>query len=193
MNLKSKIIKAITAYLEQTNHYKIASNKQAILEKHQPCTRLLIELFQARFDPKNLGKQEDFIETINKYIISVKDEHESSVLKNCTEIILAITRTNAYLENKTYISFKINSSKLSYLLPPIPYAEIFVFNEFFEGIHLRAGKVARGGLRWSDRYEDYRVEALGLMKAQHTKNCIIVPVGSKGAFIVKNLDTLNSS
>jgi glutamate dehydrogenase len=108
-------------------------------------------------------------------------------------ILEAITRTNCYKLNsdnthKTYLSFKINSSKVPDLPLPVPYAEIFVYSNDFEAIHLRGGKVARGGLRWSDRKEDYRTEALGLMKAQMTKNSVIVPVGSKGAFYIK-LDT----
>jgi glutamate dehydrogenase len=105
-------------------------------------------------------------------------------------ILEAITRTNCYKNkpdgtHKTYLSFKFDSKKVPGLPLPIPYAEIFVYSNDFEAIHLRGGKVARGGLRWSDRKEDYRTEALGLMKAQMTKNSVIVPVGSKGAFYIK--------
>ncbi|KJV54281.1 bacterial NAD-glutamate dehydrogenase family protein [Orientia tsutsugamushi str. Gilliam] len=105
-------------------------------------------------------------------------------------LVKAISRTNYYHltkngNHKNYLSFKIKSQLIPDLPLPVPYAEIFVFSNEFEGIHLRGGKVARGGIRWSDRGEDYRTEVLGLMKAQMTKNTIIVPVGSKGGFFVK--------
>ena len=105
------------------------------------------------------------------------------------QIIKAITRTNFYQTRddaiKPYISFKFDSHKVPDLPLPRPYAEIFIYSNEFEGIHLRGGKVARGGIRWSDRGEDYRLEVLGLMKAQMAKNAVIVPVGSKGCFFVK--------
>ena len=113
---------------------------------------------------------------------------EDKVLQSMRGIVEAIVRTNFYQnigsDIKNYLSFKFDSSKVPDLPLPVPYAEIFVYSNDFEGIHLRGGKVARGGLRWSDRGEDYRTEVLGLMKAQMTKNAVIVPVGSKGSFYI---------
>ena len=102
----------------------------------------------------------------------------------------ATLRTNFFQpgENapfKSYLSFKFQSAKVPELPLPHPYAEIFVYSLRVEGIHLRGGKVARGGLRWSDRRDDFRTEVLGLVKAQQVKNAVIVPVGSKGGFVVK--------
>ncbi len=101
-------------------------------------------------------------------------------------------RTNFYQTTEDgqlheYMSFKLDSSRMPYLPKPLPFREIWVFSSAVEGIHLRGGKVARGGLRWSDRKEDFRTEVLGLMKAQNVKNTIIVPVGAKGGFVVKHL------
>ena len=105
--------------------------------------------------------------------------------------ILATLRTNAWQTSSTgaakpYLSFKFNPRELPGVPEPKPWFEIWVYSPRFEGIHLRNGKVARGGLRWSDRREDFRTEILGLVKAQHVKNTVIVPVGSKGGFVLKN-------
>src|SRR5438477_4271116 len=107
-------------------------------------------------------------------------------------MILATTRTNFWLRDasgrrKSFVSFKFDPSKVPGLPEPKPMFEIFVYSPRFEGVHLRGGKVARGGLRWSDRREDFRTEVLGLAKAQMVKNTVIVPVGSKGGFFCKRL------
>ena len=117
---------------------------------------------------------------------------EDRILFSFYEVIKGTLRTNFYQKNADgelleYMSFKLNSSRMPHLPKPIPYREIWVFSADVEGIHLRGGKVARGGLRWSDRKEDFRTEVLGLMKAQNVKNTIIVPVGAKGGFVVKHL------
>src|SRR5262249_50446731 len=112
------------------------------------------------------------------------------ILRRFLDVINATLRTNYFQQtsgggHKNYLSFKLDSAKVPELPLPRPYAEIFVYSARVEGIHLRGGKVARGGLRWSDRREDYRTEILGLMKAQMVKNAVIVPVGSKGGFVLK--------
>ncbi len=119
--------------------------------------------------------------------MKVASSSEDKVLRSMISLVHAIVRTNCYQvsDDRGYLSFKFNSSKVPGLPLPVPYAEIFVYANDFEGVHLRSGKVARGGLRWSDRGEDYRTEVLGLMKAQTTKNTIIVPMGSKGGFFLK--------
>jgi glutamate dehydrogenase len=117
---------------------------------------------------------------------------EDLILFSFYEAIKGTLRTNFYQQAEDgalleYMSFKLDSSKMPHLPKPIPYREIWVFSSHTEGIHLRGGTVARGGLRWSDRKEDFRTEVLGLMKAQNVKNTIIVPVGAKGGFVVKHL------
>ena len=104
-------------------------------------------------------------------------------------VIGSTLRTNYYQtgeggEPKDYVSFKLDSQSVPDLPLPRPFREIWVYSPRFEGIHLRAGRIARGGLRWSDRREDFRTEVLGLMKAQNVKNTIIVPVGAKGGFVI---------
>ncbi len=129
---------------------------------------------------------------INALLNSVKSQDEDRIIRHVVDTIDAILRTNYYQTHedgqfRPAISIKVNSSALAFLPKPVPFREIFVYSPRVEAIHLRMGKVARGGLRWSDRYEDFRTEVLGLMKAQNVKNSIIVPVGSKGGFVVKNL------
>src|SRR5581483_5473025 len=111
-------------------------------------------------------------------------------LRRYVELMMATLRTNYYQTQadgmpKPVLSLKFDSGKIPELPKPAPFAEIFVYGMRVEGIHLRGGKVARGGLRWSDRPEDFRTEVLGLMKAQMVKNALIVPVGSKGGFVVR--------
>ena len=115
---------------------------------------------------------------------------EDRILRSFLAVIGAMLRTNYFRSDTAgkplhYLSFKLDPSKLALLPLPRPRFEIFVYSPRTEGIHLRGGKVARGGLRWSDRREDFRTEVLGLMKAQMVKNALIVPVGSKGGFVVK--------
>jgi glutamate dehydrogenase len=191
------ILRALTRYLQQTGFNYGKDYVQTVLVKHKTVSAKLVKVFEARFCPNtySLEKQAELGDEINRYFESVSNSSEDKILKYMLGIVLAIVRTNAYqhtydLSYKQYLSFKFDSSKVPGLPLPLPYAEIFVYSEEFEGVHLRAGKVSRGGLRWSDRGEDYRTEALGLMKAQTTKNSVIVPSGSKGAFFIKNLGQL---
>ena len=185
---KVKLIKAITRYMHQTGFAYGKGYVQQVLVKHNKYTEMLVDLFATKFDPKNSSKSEakSLAKKMDKYLDNVSSSTEDKVLKNMHLTIEAIMRTNFYQlgngELKSYLSFKFDSSKVPDLPLPLPYAEIFVYANDFEGIHLRGGKVARGGLRWSDRGEDYRTEVLGLMKSQMTKNTVIVPVGSKGTF-----------
>lgn len=132
------------------------------------------------------------IKIISAFLDSVSSQDEDNIIRAYSEVILAILRTNFYQTTdngsfKSYVSFKLESAKVPQMPKPVPYREIFAYSPRFEAIHLRMGEAARGGLRWSDRYEDFRTEVLGLMKAQNVKNSIIVPVGSKGGFIVKQI------
>jgi len=185
---KIKLLKALTRYLHQTGFTYGKGYVQLTLIKHNKFTELLDALFDAKFNPELSApvKATEIGSQIIRYLDDVDSSAEDKVLRQMLHLINAIVRTNFYqLENglpKSYISFKFNSKLVPDLPRPVPYAEIYVFSNDFEGIHLRGGKVARGGLRWSDRGEDYRTEVLGLMKAQMTKNAVIVPVGSKGGF-----------
>ena len=185
------LIRTLAYYMHQTNYgydYKYVSE---ILTKHFDYTKSLINLFKYKFDLQShdLVKANEISVWQREYLIKVTSSAEDKVLRTLLAIVQAALRTNYYQqvngEFKPYISIKFNSALVPDLPLPIPYAEIFVFSNDFEAIHLRGGKVARGGLRWSDRGEDYRVEVLGLMKAQMTKNSVIVPVGSKGGFFTR--------
>lgn len=188
---KIYLLKALTTYLHQTGISYGKAYAQLTLIKHHKFTELLVKLFSALFDPELYSKKlaKSISKDLENYLDVVSNSTEDKVLRNMYQIIKAITRTNFYQTRddaiKPYISFKFDSHKVPDLPLPRPYAEIFIYSNEFEGIHLRGGKVARGGIRWSDRGEDYRLEVLGLMKAQMAKNAVIVPVGSKGCFFVK--------
>ncbi|VAW33648.1 NAD-specific glutamate dehydrogenase, large form [hydrothermal vent metagenome] len=161
------------------------------LTEHQH--NALDEYFNStKFNRKRQEKK--VIKVVKALLDSVSSQDEDNIIRAYTEVILAILRTNFYQTNedgefKAYVSFKLESAKVPQMPKPIPFREIFAYSPRFEAIHLRMGEVARGGLRWSDRYEDFRTEVLGLMKAQNVKNSIIVPVGSKGGFVVKQIPT----
>lgn len=188
------ILRALCKYLLQidvpfSQTYMIDS-----LVANAAITRLLVNLFEERFDPaKNInGKQNtsSLLDEINAALDNIVSLDEDRILRGYRNLIQAILRTNAYRRDehgnlRDFISFKFDCSVVPDLPLPKPLVEIFVYSSRVEGIHLRGGPVARGGLRWSDRREDYRTEVLGLMKAQMVKNAVIVPVGSKGGFYVK--------
>ena len=158
------------------------------LVAHPRISQLLVELFEARFDP---APEEQGWEEVEAEILPLLDEvsslEEDRILRGFLEMILATVRTNAYKPGRESLSLKLWSPAVPGMPDPMPLFEIFVWAPHVEGIHLRGGKVARGGIRWSDRREDYRAEVLGLMKAQMTKNAPIVPTGAKGGFVLRNL------
>lgn len=187
-----KILKALTAYLNQTSFAYNRDYVKRVLVKHYEFSDNLIKLFESKFypDPTEYINVVSVNKQLQSYLNEVTDNVEDKILRSMLGIIEAITRTNCYQKDKNgeykhFLSFKIDSKKVPDLPLPHPHAEIFVYSILFEASHLRGGKVARGGLRWSDRTEDYRTEVLGLMKAQMPKNAVIVPVGSKGGFVVK--------
>ena len=158
-------------------------------------TRNLVALFKSYFDPRYASDgRTERVEGLARKIIEGLDEvdniNEDNVIRGYLEVIQATLRTNFFqtLEDgshKAYISVKLASEEISLAPKPRPAFEIFVYSPRVEGVHLRGGKVARGGLRWSDRLEDYRTEVLGLVKAQQVKNAVIVPTGAKGGFVAK--------
>src|SRR5262249_5158693 len=155
--------------------------------------RQLIELFKLRFGPAPRDDEEaeaGMIKEIKASLDRVQNLNEDRVLRQILSLIRAPTRTNFWRTDgegrrRSFLSFKFDPSKIPSLPEPRPMFEIFIYSPRFEGAHLRGGRVARGGLRWSDRPEDFRTEILGLVKAQMVKNTIIVPVGSKGGFVLK--------
>lgn len=188
------LLRSYSKYLYQAGLRYNQNHLSDILVKNNTLTTLLVELFEVKFNTDFIGDRNksmaDISEKIETGLSEVSDVIEDAVIRKFFNIIQSTLRTNFYQKtpqgnNKEYVSFKINSSEVLDLPLPLMYAEIFVYGTGFEGIHLRGGKVARGGLRWSDRHDDFRTEVLGLVKAQMTKNAVIVPVGSKGGFVVK--------
>jgi glutamate dehydrogenase len=162
---------------------------------HAPIARLLIELFEAQFDPAAPNAEREtravaIEKEIKAALEAVTNLDEDRILRSFLLLIRKSLRTNFYQRDteghpKPYLSIKLASQEIDLLPLPRPLVEIYVYSPRMEGCHLRGGKVARGGIRASDRKEDFRTEILGLMKAQMVKNSVIVPVGSKGGFIVK--------
>lgn len=156
----------------------------------------LVSLFEIKFNPISQGKREERFNALSAEILedlnNVSNLDEDKIIRQYVQAITATLRTNFYQvdaqgQPKSYVSIKLSSRSIPGMPKPYPMFEIFVYSPRFEGVHLRGGKVARGGLRWSDRPEDFRTEVLGLMKAQQVKNSVIVPSGAKGGFVPKHL------
>src|ERR1700682_3937017 len=188
------ILRSYAKYLRQIGFPLSQAFIEATLASHAYIARVLIDLFKIRFDPDGIAgagaKTADKVREIELALEQVENLSEDRVLRQYLAMILATTRTNFWRRDaaglrKSFVSFKFDPSKVPGLPEPKPMFEIFVYSPRFEGVHLRGGKVARGGLRWSDRPEDFRTEVLGLVKAQMVKNTVIVPVGSKGGFVLK--------
>ncbi len=146
----------------------------------------LIAFFEARFDPSLDGEEADTLRTdIAERLDAVRSLDQDLILRAMLGLVEATVRTNAFQPDRGYLSLKIRSAEVPDMPEPYPLFEIYVYAPDVEGIHLRGGLVARGGIRWSSRKEDYRTEVLGLMKAQRTKNAIIVPGGAKGGFVLR--------
>ncbi|MCF6355559.1 MAG: NAD-glutamate dehydrogenase [Candidatus Polarisedimenticolaceae bacterium] len=190
------VLRAICKYLLQTQAPFSQSYMSETLAQNPQITSLLASLFLARFDPdagRNRDKTVDKLtHRIENAFDAVANLDQDRILRRYLAVIQAMLRTNYFqLDNdgqpKPYLSFKLDPSRVPDLPLPRPMFEIFVYSPTVEGVHLRGGPVARGGLRWSDRREDFRTEILGLMKAQMVKNAVIVPVGAKGGFVPKRL------
>ena len=166
------------------------------LVAHAPVARELVRLFKTRFYLARKSSAAELEEKLEQAIISALEGvavlNEDRILRRYLDLIKATLRTNFYQNDssgqpKDYISIKLDPQRIPELPLPRPMYEVYVYSPRFEGVHLRGGKVARGGLRWSDREEDYRTEVLGLVKAQQVKNAVIVPVGAKGGFVPRRL------
>ncbi|GGC27879.1 glutamate dehydrogenase [Novosphingobium marinum] len=189
-------LRAIYRYLRQTGiTYGIATAVDA-LQNAPKVTRGLIGLFRSRHDPhfdgERLDAEAQASVAIREGLADVTAINDDRLLRQYRSIVEATLRTNAFMQpgvtsGDVALGFKIDSALVPGLPKPVPWREIFVYSRRVEGIHLRAGPVARGGLRWSDRRDDFRTEILGLMKAQRVKNAVIVPTGAKGGFYPKLL------
>ena len=191
------VLRAYCRYLLQTGLPFSQGYIAQVLVNNAAIARTLADLFVARFNPADSATaRQNSLARLDRRVRTALEEvtrsDEDRILRALWNAISATVRTNAYQtsregELKSYLSFKIESQQLRELPLPKPLFEIFVFSPRMEGVHLRMGYVARGGIRWSDRREDFRTEVLGLMKAQQVKNTVIVPVGAKGGFVVKRL------
>ncbi len=153
---------------------------------HPEIASDLVALFEARFTPGADPEDALVVEhRILEGLEGVASLDEDRILRSFFDLIKATVRTNAFQAKRNRLSFKFRSDRVPAMPAPAPLFEIFVYATEVEGIHLRGGRVARGGIRWSTRREDYRTEVLGLMKAQMTKNAVIVPTGSKGGFVLR--------
>jgi len=190
------VLRAYARYLLQAGLPFSLGYIAQVLVGNPPLARAFTELFAARFDPAigRVRRRTALVRLdgrIRAALEKVTGSDEDRILRAVWNAISATVRTNAYqtiaqsAEYKDYLSLKLESQRLRELPLPKPLYEIFVFSTRMEGAHLRMGHVARGGIRWSDRREDFRTEILGLMKAQQVKNTVIVPVGAKGGFVIK--------
>ena len=192
------ILRAYARYMKQIRFGISEAYIAETLGKYIPISSALVALFHQRFglqDIKEEARQAQLEQCEQKLIEALDDVeqlNEDRTIRRFIELMNATLRTNFFQPDadgqaKEYIAFKINPAAISDMPLPRPMFEIFVYSPRVEGVHLRGGKVARGGLRWSDRTEDFRTEVLGLVKAQQVKNAVIVPVGAKGGFVAKQL------
>jgi glutamate dehydrogenase len=189
------MMRAYAKYMKQIRFGLSLEYIAETLIRYTTITDHLSELFSARFNPEKQSSSnqvDKWAKKIETLLDDVNNINEDRIIRRYMELMKATLRTNFYQENekglrKEYVSFKLDPSQISDMPLPKPKFEIFVYSPRIEGVHLRGGSVARGGLRWSDRNEDFRTEVLGLVKAQQVKNAVIVPVGAKGGFVAKRL------
>jgi glutamate dehydrogenase len=196
---EAALVRALARYRQQSGLDPTQRAQEEALSNNPGVARLILDLFRTRFDPAiraDLASRRDQAAAVMAEITAalqhVDSLDEDRVLRRIALLVQAVQRTNFYQlgadgRPKPHISFKVASGELADLPVPKPFREIFVWAVNVEGVHLRFGPVARGGLRWSDRRDDFRTEVLGLVKAQQVKNAVIVPVGSKGGFYPKRL------
>jgi glutamate dehydrogenase len=188
---EAALLRAWFRYLRQTGATYGVMTVVDALKRYPAITRDLVALFAARFG-LNTGNrdaaQAEVVARIDAGLVAVTAIDDDRILRLYRAVILATLRTNAFVPGgPEALAFKIDSAQVPGLPPPVPYREIWVYSPRVEGIHLRGGPIARGGLRWSDRRDDFRTEVLGLVKAQKVKNTVIVPTGAKGGFYPKQL------
>lgn len=190
------VLRAYAKYLRQAGSTFSQDYMEDTLRNNVHTTRLLVSLFEARMSPARQTAGTELVDAMLEELDGALDQvaslDEDRILRSFLTLIKATLRTNFFQSNDAgephaYVSMKFDPQAIPDLPAPRPAFEIWVYSPRVEGVHLRFGKVARGGLRWSDRREDFRTEVLGLVKAQMVKNTVIVPVGAKGGFVAKNL------
>ncbi|MEU9479761.1 NAD-glutamate dehydrogenase [Streptomyces sp. NPDC048191] len=193
---QAMVLRAYAKYLRQAGSTFSQDYMEDTLRNNVHTTRLLVSLFEARMSPDRqkagLEITDALLEELDAALDQVASLDEDRILRSFLTVIKATLRTNFFQEAlggkpHDYVSMKFDPRAIPDLPAPRPAYEIWVYSPRVEGVHLRFGKVARGGLRWSDRREDFRTEILGLVKAQMVKNTVIVPVGAKGGFVAKQL------
>ncbi|WP_341717335.1 NAD-glutamate dehydrogenase [Micromonospora sp. FIMYZ51] len=190
------VLRAYAKYLRQTGTVFSQDYMESTFIAYPRLATLLVQLFEARFQPGSLTDEQraqrsaELVDELQAALDDVASLDQDRILRSYLSLIQATLRTSFYQKPvggrpKPYVAFKLDPQAIPELPAPRPKFEIFVYSPRFEGVHLRFGPVARGGLRWSDRREDFRTEVLGLVKAQMVKNAVIVPVGAKGGFVLK--------
>jgi glutamate dehydrogenase len=183
-----QILRALRKYRMRVSSRYTEEYRNDGMVAHPHISASLVRLFEAKFDPARDSSEEEIDEirqSIHADLREVTSLDQDNILRSLLGTIEAIVRTNAYVPGRSSLSFKLRSARVPEMPKPHPLFEIFVYSPHMEAIHLRGGMISRGGIRWSDRREDYRTEVLGLMKAQKVKNAVIVPDGSKGGFILR--------
>ncbi|MDA0352683.1 MAG: NAD-glutamate dehydrogenase [Chloroflexi bacterium] len=187
------VLRAFSHYARQIGTRFSDSYMADTLVANASIARALVELFEQRHDPRGNGGAVD-MSPIEQQLADVASLEEDQILRLLLSLVMATLRTNYYQRDAAgeylpTLAMKLDAASIPEVPQPRPEFEIFVFAARVEGVHLRAGSVARGGIRWSDRREDYRTEVLGLVKAQMAKNAVIVPVGAKGGFVLRQPPT----
>jgi glutamate dehydrogenase len=185
-----EVLRNVRNHLLQVRPHYNADTINGVLLRNSTVAKALFDLFDARFDPTLSGPRDQVVaradEVLRAAYRTVASLIDDEILRGMENLLRAAVRTNFFQHpERPVISMKIESAKVEGMVSPRPLFEIYVHSRHLQGIHLRMGKVARGGIRWSDRHDDFRTEILGLVKAQQVKNVVIVPVGSKGGFVLK--------
>lgn len=190
------IVRSYTSYLKQARFAYSRRYIETVLTEHAEAVRDLVGLYKVLHNPKLAAKKrqseaDTFRQSLESRLNDVTKLDHDRILRAYWTLIEKTLRTNYYQRDENggirpCLSMKLDSKNIDFVPRPRPHVEIFVYSARVEAVHLRGGKIARGGIRWSDRHDDFRTEILGLLKAQMVKNAVIVPVGAKGGFIVKN-------
>ncbi|WP_375449468.1 NAD-glutamate dehydrogenase [uncultured Devosia sp.] len=186
------LLRALSRYLRQIGISYSQRYIASVLVTQSAAAAALIGLFNARLNPVRTGNAEAARADIAAALEAMASLDEDTIVRRFLNLVESATRTNAWQQDvdgnaRPALSIKFDCAKVEAMVAPRPYREIFVYSPRVEGVHLRFGAIARGGIRWSDRPEDFRTEVLGLVKAQQVKNAVIVPVGAKGGFVPKHL------
>jgi glutamate dehydrogenase len=191
------VLRAYAKYLRQAGTVFSQESMEATFIRYPQIAQLLLALFETRLDPRlqltdadRAVQAKELVSAVARQLDGVDSLDQDRILRNYLTLVQATLRTSFFQRHtegrpKSYVALKLDPQAIPELPQPRPKFEIFVYSPRFEGVHLRFGAVARGGLRWSDRRDDFRTEVLGLVKAQMVKNAVIVPVGSKGGFVLK--------